>query len=204
MAKPHFAILKFKQPLPSTVYLIFFLLSRALTPSYRTRPLGLQFICMIHSNLPLSPIIFLVFRDKSRDPSFREALSTASLSIIHWDGSFEILLCFFFFFFLRERAELNWKETSVEERMPRRHLRIPFMLHPAKPPTTSRVCLWHFVSTPNKPLWQYSLKKFPYPRTRPQLPSLPAIAHQGSMYTNALLLGQDMDPLSSGGCWAPT
>ena len=139
MAKPHFAILKFKQSLPSTMCLIFSLLSRALTPSYRTRPLGLQFICMIHSNLPFSPIIFLVFRDKSWDPSFRKALSTASLSIIHWAVSFEILLCLFFFFFFWGRGELNWKETWVEERMPRRHLRIPFMLHPAKPPTTSRV-----------------------------------------------------------------
>ena len=107
MAKPHFAILKFKQSLPSTMCLIFSLLSRALTPSYRTRPLGLQFICMIHSNLPFSPIIFLVFRDKSWDPSFRKALSTASLSIIHWAVSFEILLCLFFFFFFFE-GEGNW------------------------------------------------------------------------------------------------
>lgn len=128
MAKPYFAILKYKQPLPSTVYLIFSL------PS--TEPDLWFCICMIHSNLPFSPIIFLVFRDKSWDPSFRNALSTASLSIIHWAVSFEILLCFFFFFFLRERGT-ELERNQVEERMPRRHLRIPFMLHPAKPLTTS-------------------------------------------------------------------
>ena len=75
-------------------------------------------------------------------------------------------------------GELNWKETWVGERMPRRHPRLPFMLHPAKPLTNSRVCLRHSISRPNKLLWQYSLKKFPSPRTRPELPGPPVIAHQ--------------------------
>ena len=157
---------------------------------------------MIHSNLPFSPIIFLVFRDKSWDPSFRKALSTASLSIIHWAVSFEILLCsFFFFFFFSFEGEGNWIGKKPGWGEDAKKAPKDSLYASSSQASDHLYGLWRSVSTPNKPFWQYSLKKFPYPRTRPQLPNLPAIAHQSSMYANALLLGQDVDPLSSGGCW---
>lgn len=152
MAKPYFAILKYKQPLPSTVYLIFSL------PS--TEPDLWFCICMIHSNLPFSPIIFLVFRDKSWDPSFRNALSTASLSIIHWAVSFEILLCFFFFFF---EGEGNWIGKKPGWGEDAKKAPKDSLYASSSQASDYLYRLWRFVSTPKSPFGNTRWRSFHIP-----------------------------------------
>lgn len=84
--------------------------------------------------------------------------------------------------------------------MPRKHPRLLFMLHPAKTLTKSRDCLWHSINRPDKLFGQYSLKKFPPPRTRPEFPGLPAAAHRGRVTGMQIAqVDQDMDPFSSRG-----